>query len=321
MSLSFLPAPVRGALSAVLLGLNTVAWCTPLFLLSLLKLLLPLRSVRRRIDPVLNAIAVGWIRCNGLWMALAGPTAWDVDGTAGLQPDGWYLVNANHQSWVDIFVLQKVLTGRIPMLKFFLKRELIWVPVIGIAWWALDFPFMRRHGREALRRNPALGLQDAAATRKACERFALVPTSVTNFAEGTRATPAKRAAAKSPYRHLLPPKAGALAHAMGALGSRFRSLVDVTIVYPAGAPTFWDLLCGRVPQVVVRVAERTIPPALFDGDAGTDPALRAQVARWLQDLWAGKDAQIDALLGGTAQAPAGSAPGTMADPGAPAPRA
>jgi 1-acyl-sn-glycerol-3-phosphate acyltransferase len=296
MRLSFLPAPVRGAVSAALLALNTIAWCTPLFALSLLKLLLPFTAVRRRIDPLLHAIASGWIGCNGRWMALAGPTAWDVQGLESLQPGGWYLVNANHQSWVDILVLQKVLNGRIPMLKFFLKRELIWVPVIGLAWWALDFPFMRRHGREALRRNPALGLQDAAATRKACERFALVPTSVTNFAEGTRATPAKRAAAKSPYRHLLPPKAGALAHAMGALGSRFRSLLDVTIVYPERTPTFWDLLCGRVPTVVVRITERTIPPELFDGDAGTDPALRAQVARWLQDLWAEKDAQIDALL-------------------------
>lgn len=302
MTLSFLPAPLRGVLSAVLLGLNTIAWCTPLFALSLLKLLLPFTAVRRRIDPLLNAIASGWIRCNGAWMALAGRTRWDVQGADGLRAGGWYLVNANHQSWVDIFVLQKVLDGRIPMLKFFLKRELIWVPVIGIAWWALDFPFMRRHGREALRRNPQLGLQDAAATRKACERFSLVPTSVTNFAEGTRATPAKRAAAKSPYRHLLPPKAGALAHAMGALGERFRSLLDVTIVYPAGAPTFWQLLCGQVPAVTVRITERAIPPQLYAGDPGTDPALRAQVAQWLQQLWAEKDAQIEALLQGGAPA-------------------
>lgn len=296
MSLSFLPAPVRGVLSSLLLSLNTIAWCAPLFALSLLKLLVPVAGVRRRIDPLLNAIASRWIRCNGLWMALAGRTRWDVQGVDGLLAGGWYLVNANHQSWVDIFVLQKVLDGRIPMLKFFLKRELIWVPVIGIAWWALDFPFMRRHGREALRRNPALGAQDAATTRKACERFSLVPTSVTNFAEGTRATPAKRAKARSPYKHLLPPKAGALSHAMGALGQRFSSLLDVTIVYPAGTPTFWQLLCGQVPTVVVRITERQIPPALFAGDPGTDPALRAQVAQWLTRQWAEKDLQIDSLL-------------------------
>ena len=69
-----------------------------------------------------------------------------MEGLGSLRPDSWYLVNCNHRSWVDIFVLQRVLNRRIPLLKFFLKRELIWVPVIGLAWWALDFPFMQRRG-------------------------------------------------------------------------------------------------------------------------------------------------------------------------------
>ena len=282
------------------LAANTVLWCTPLLTLSVIKLLLPLAAVRRHLDPLLNRIAKNWIACNNaLWAVVNPAMTWDVQGAEALQPGGWYLVNANHQSWVDIFVLQKVLNRRIPLLKFFLKQELIYVPVIGLAWWALDFPFMRRHGKAALRRNPALRQQDQQATRRACERFALVPTSVTNFAEDTRFTPAKHQAQGSPYRHLLKPKAGAMALALGALGEKFRALVDVTIVYPDGAPRFWDLLCGRVRRVVVRVRVLEVPAGFAEGDFTADGEYRRAFHRWLDELWREKDAQIDGLLRGT----------------------
>ena len=68
--LSFLPPPVRGALAALLLALNTLFWCTLLFALSLVKLVLPARAVRVRIDPWLNTIATLWIACNSGWMRL-----------------------------------------------------------------------------------------------------------------------------------------------------------------------------------------------------------------------------------------------------------
>ena len=180
-------------------------------------------------------------------MRLTQRTRWDVQGVDALRYEGWYLVNCNHQSWADIFVLQHLLNRRIPMLKFFLKQQLIYVPVIGLAWWALDFPFMKRHGKAELRKRPELRGQDAEATRRACEKFALVPTSVMNFAEGTRFTAAKHRSQSSPYRHLLKPKAGALALALNAMGEHFHSLIDVTIVYPGGAPNFWEFVCGKAP--------------------------------------------------------------------------
>jgi 1-acyl-sn-glycerol-3-phosphate acyltransferase len=294
--LAFLPPVVRGCLAALLLGLGTLFWCVPLFAGALVKLALPFDAVRRRIDPLLNAIAGLWIRSNSGWMRLTQRTQWDVQGLDQLQYEGWYLVNCNHQSWCDIFVLQHLLNGRIPMLKFFLKQQLIWVPVIGLAWWALDFPFMQRHGKAALRRHPELRSQDAQATRRACEKFALVPTSVMNFAEGTRFTAAKHRAQASPYRHLLKPKAGALALALNAMGERFHSLVDVTIVYPDGAPTFWQFACGRVGRIQVQVRQLPIPPEFGAGDYVHDPAFRASFQRWLMALWAFKDQQIDELL-------------------------
>jgi 1-acyl-sn-glycerol-3-phosphate acyltransferase len=294
--LGCLPAPLAGALALVLLALNTLFWCLPLFALALVRLALPAHRVRLAIDPLLNAIATRWIACNSAWLRSMQATAWDVDGVADLRYEGWYLVNCNHRSWVDILVLQHVLNGRVPLLKFFLKQRLIYVPVIGLAWWALDFPFMRRHSKATLRRRPELRGQDREATRRACEKFALVPTCVMNFAEGTRFSPAKQHAQSSPYRHLLKPKAGALALALNAMGERFHALIDVTLVYPAGAPTFWQFACGQLPKVIVRVAERPIPPEFCRGDYAGDARFRAAFHRWLAQLWEHKDRQIEALL-------------------------
>lgn len=294
--LRLLPAPVLGVISSLLLALNTLFWATPLLVLSLFKLLLPLVAVRRLVDRALNALASNWIACNSRWIAWISAAPWDVDGVDALRPGGWYLLNCNHQSWVDIFVLQKVFNRRIPMLKFFLKQQLIWVPVIGLVWWALDFPFMRRHSQAAIRRKPALRLQDLETTRRSCARFALLPTSVMNFAEGTRFRAAKHAAQQSPYRHLLRPKAGALALALNVMGEQFSALLDISIVYPDRTPSYWDLACGRVGRVIVRVREREIPADLVGGDYSGDPDYRRRFQAWLGAQWSEKDALIDTLI-------------------------
>ncbi len=297
--LSSLPPAVRGVIAATLLAANTLFWCSLLFSFAVIKLVLPFKPVRSRVDRILNAVATGWVACNSGWMRLTQRTQWDVAGLEQLEYRGWYMVNCNHQSWVDILVLQHLLNRRIPMLKFFLKRQLIYVPVMGLAWWALDFPFMRRHSDAYLRAHPEKRFQDLDATRAACRKFALVPTSVMNFAEGTRFTRAKHRAQHSPYRHLLKPKAGALALALGALGDKFSSFLDLTIVYPAGAPTFWQFLCGNVPTISVRARSLPIPAEFCTGDYQADLRFRKTVQRWLQALWQEKDGQIEALLHGS----------------------
>ena len=294
-----LPPFLRGVLAAALLGINTLFWCGLLFALAIVKVAVPAKRVRVVIDRALNGIATRWVAGNSAWRRATQRTQWDVAGFDDLPHGGWYLVNANHQSWVDIFVLQHVMNRRIPLLKFFLKQELIWVPVIGLAWWALDFPFMKRHSLAALRKNPELRQQDRETTRKACAKFALVPTSVMNFAEGTRFTREKHKKQASPYRHLLKPKAGALALAMNAMGEQFHSLIDVTIVYPAGAPTFWHFLCGTTPRVILRARQLPIPPEFCTSDYEGDAEFRGVLHRWLADIWAFKDEQIEQLLKGS----------------------
>ena len=294
--LNFLPAPLVGAIAFLLLTLNVFFWVPLLLGLAVVRLLLPFRAVRPRIDPVLVAIAEAWIAGNSRWMALTQRTEWDVEGIEGLDPREWYLVNSNHQSWADIFVLQHLFNRRIPLLKFFIKDQLKWVPVMGLAWWALDFPFMRRHGEDYLKQHPEMRGKDQEATRRACEKFALIPTSVMNFLEGTRFTPAKHARQQSPYRHLLKPKAGGIALALNAMGDKFRAILDVTIVYPDGAPNFWDFLCGRLRRVIVRVQSLPVPEHLMRGDYAADPATREAFGVWVKQLWRDKDAQISRLL-------------------------
>ena len=280
---------VRGAVTLALMVLNVIAWCLPLFVVALTKLLVPIPAWRRLTSRALTALAEGWIGTNRAIFAVTGAMQLDERCAAGLRPESWYLVVSNHRSWVDILVLQSTFNRRIPFLKFFLKRELIWVPLLGLAWWALDMPFMRRYSAAYLERHPERRGLDLAATRVACERFRRIPTSIMNFVEGTRFTEAKRAALRSPYQHLLPPRAGGVAFVLSAMGGVLHSLLDVTIAYRERSPTLWDLCCGRLGRIVVDIRERALDEWLSAGDYASDPEFRQRFQVWISALWAEKD--------------------------------
>ena len=307
--LAWLPGAIRIPLAVLLLMLNIIVHVVPLLTFTLIKLLVPVAALRRGLSRVLVVIAESWIGVNNRLFELFTRTRWDVVGLEGLRTDGNYLVLCNHQSWVDIPVLQKVFNRRIPFLRFFLKSQLIWVPLLGPAWWALDFPFMKRYSREKLLRHPQLQGKDMAATRRACEKFRHMPVSVMNFVEGTRFTRAKHDAQSSPFRHLLRPKAGGVAFVLDAMGEALHAIVDVTIVYMDGPCTMMDLFAGRVRHVQVEVRELPIGPELR-GDYDHDLTFRGRVKTWVRDLWRDKDARIERMLattdGGDAQpAPTG----------------
>ena len=293
--LNFLPSLARGIIASLLFGLNVLFWPFIVLAFSILKFLLPFKSMRHFFDRILQWIAENWISCNSGWMKLTQKTKWDVQGLDDLNYNGWYLVVSNHQSWVDIFVLQHLLNRRIPFMKFFLKRELIWVPVMGLAWCALDFPFLRRHSAEYLKKHPQQKRKDFETTRLYCEKFVNMPTSVMNFLEGTRFTQSKHDRQESPYQYLLRPKAGGIALALSVLGDKFNSLLNIPIVYPDVIPTFWEFLCGKLQRVIVRVQNIEIPKHLLRGDYEGDNNFRVAFQLWVQQLWHEKDLQIQLL--------------------------
>ena len=286
------PILIRLPLVLAIFVVSTVLHVTPLLLLAVAKALIPIAAVRRRIGRGLEAIAESWIAVNSAMIDGFTHTQVIVTGVESLVRDRTYLVLANHLSWVDIPILQKALNRRIPLLRFFLKRQLFWVPVLGLAWWALDFPFMRRHSREQIAANPDLARSDIEATRRACARYRGSPVSVMNFVEGTRATPGKRAASGSEYRHLLRPKAGGVAFVIGAMGDVLDEVLDLTVVYPGGTASLWEFFRGDLAEARVDVRRRPIPDDLRDGDYENDPEYRARFQSWLNRIWHDKDAWI-----------------------------
>lgn len=293
-----LPAGLRLPLAAILIGSSTVLHVLPLFAVALIKAILPFAAVRIACNPLLTGIAESWIAFNSRMIELFTRTRFVVVGDNGLRRDGHYLVLANHQSWVDIPVLQKVFNRRIPLLRFFLKSQLFWIPLMGLAWWALDFPFMKRYTREQVERRPELAGRDIASTRRACQKFRSIPVSVMNFAEGTRFTAAKHAAQHSPYRYLLKPKSGGVAFVIDAMGDGLQAILDVTVVYPQGRPTMLDLFGDKVGEVHVEVRERPIPREFIGGDYQGDAAFRERFQAWMSALWDEKDAAIGRIAGG-----------------------
>ena len=288
--------PLRLALLSLPIAASTVLHVVPLLLVALAKALLPFRPVQRISNPLLTGIAESWIGVNNrLWDGFTH-TRMTVHEDAALRMDGHYLVLANHQSWVDILVLQKVFNRRIPFMRFFLKRQLIWVPLLGLAWWALDFPFMGRYTPKQIARNPQLAGRDIEATRRACDKFRAIPVAIMNFVEGTRFTAAKHASQGAPYRHLLKPKSGGVAFVLDAMGEGLHAILDVTIAYPGGTPSLLDLLADRIPEVRVQVRQRAIPQHILRGDYQHDRAFRARFQQWMNGLWQEKDADIAAML-------------------------
>ena len=294
--LQFLPAPVVGAISMCLYVINTIFWCIPLFFVAFLKFIIPATGWRKFCDIILVAISTSWIFCNNLNQNLTQKTKWEVTGVEKLKMNEWYLVLSNHQSWVDIVVLQRVFHRKIPFLKFFLKKELIWVPLLGLAWWALDFPFMQRYSKTFLEKNPHLKGKDLEITKQACEKFKSTPISVMNFVEGTRFTTEKHQKQGSPYSNLLRPKAGGVAFVLGAMDDVIKHIVNVTIVYPQGVKTFWEFACGHVEKIKVNVEVIPITDEI-KGNYESDTDFRNKFQAWVNSYWERKDNQIDMILG------------------------
>lgn len=270
-------------------------WFIVMFPFVLLRVV-PVYRVQRVASNCCVQIATWWVGSNKrIYKRMHGQQG-QVQVQGQFKPGCSYLVVSNHSAWADIVVLFDVLHRKSPFGRFFLKKELIWVPIVGVVCWAMDFPFMKRHSRAAIARNPALASQDLETTRKACAVYKESPVTVINFLEGTRFTPAKKAKSKSPYNNLLTPKYGGLSASLNAMGEQFEGMVNVSIAYgPSKGNITWSWLCGQQPNMQVQVEIMPIPAELIAGDFRADADFKNRFKNWVGELWATKDEQLEHL--------------------------
>ena len=282
-----LPPSLAGLLAGAVLILSTLTAFLLFTPFILIKVLVPVPAVRRACTDVLFAIARQWSAFNHVFYRVMYPVSWQIDVQGTLDPSRSYLLIGNHQSIIDILLMFDQFFARTPPLCFFLKRELLWMPVIGAACWAMDFPFMSRRSQRA----------DLEETRRFCERFRDHPVTVANFAEGTRFSEQKRVSNRSPYRHLLRPKAAGLAFTLDAMGEQFAGIIDVTIAYrPSKHPVLWSFLIGEQTELAIHIEVLPLPAELMGGDYAGDRAFRERFHGWLNGLWRRKDARLDRLI-------------------------
>jgi 1-acyl-sn-glycerol-3-phosphate acyltransferase len=283
---------IKGVLGFLAVVINTLFWCLFLLTIAIFKLLIPSESWKRLCTKLIINIGECWIYCNGLWIQALHRPRWNVEGFEELDSSNWYLAVANHQSWADIFVLQGITNRKIPMLKFFMKHVLIWVPVIGLAWWALDMPFLKRYTKEEIQKNPELRGKDIKAMEKSFERYSRYPVSIFSFAEGTRFTKEKKDNQLSQFEYLLNPKIGGIGLTLTTM-PYIKLLLDFTIHYEDERRSFWDFLCGRMSKADVKVRQINIPDNLLSKNYEDDPIFRENLKEWVYDIWSDKEKYLE----------------------------
>jgi len=289
---------LQGAIAVLVVSVSTVVITTIIFTLSLFKLVAPRGRARNAMTRWLSSLGELWVSVNQCVAWFYRDMEWDVHMPEGISHKGRYLVFCNHQSGVDILALQRCLNRRAPFGRYLLKQQLIWVPVLGIAWWALDMAFLRRHSKQELLRNPSLRGKDLENAARACEKLKHIPVSMMTFPEGTRLTEAKRLAQNSPYKHLLRPRYGGVGQVLYSFDDALDSLIDVTIIYPDGTPSVWQYVSGQVKKISVHIELRPIEKNLRGRDFREDPITKGHLKTWLGGIWEEKDRLLSAALTG-----------------------
>lgn len=287
-----IPGVIRALLLIILLVLDSILIPASLYLACFIRLFLPFKSWRKVCTGYINFIPRKWSSI------FFNTTQWLNQIDIRIHFDGRidkrksYIALANHQSWADIFVVHKFCNFRTPMVRFFLKRELIKIPFIGWACWLLNYPFMYRHTKESIRKNPELRNIDKQNTRKFCERYKDMPVTIINFSEGTRFTKEKHQRQSSPYHNLLKPKVGGLAHVLDAMNGQVSDILNLTIHYHNNRGLFWDVLSGKTKRIDIHAEILPITEELR-GDYENDKEFRTSLQSWMNTVWEEKDQLLE----------------------------
>lgn len=287
---------LRGIIAILIIAVNMLSIPVLVILLALIQKIMPVNSIKKALYQLSHKILPDiWVGINSFAMDVASTTEWEIIQNGELSREGWYFLMCNHQSWLDIMVLQRVFLRKIPMLKFFMKQELLWtLPVGGLACYVLDFPFMKRHNKEFLKKHPEQRDKDIATTRKSCEKYKYQPIVVMNYLEGTRFTKEKHRIRQSPFQNLLPPKAGGIALVLATMSDYIHHIIDTTIVYHTKTPSLSDFFFGKIRKITVHYEVIEVPSELL-GDYYHDKDFRVSFQQWLNKRWQQKDQLINQI--------------------------
>ena len=287
---------IKGLISLLYLACVTIVLCLGLYCVAIVGFLMPLPSYRLKLRRWCEWFPNAWITAHlylaQYWLGVH----WNIQLPPHLSTEEWVIVVSNHQSWTDPFAVHAALHKKAPFLKFFCKQDIMFIPFINFACYALGFPMLKRYSKEKLEKNPSLRKRDVAETLKSCEQLRWYPSGFNNFLEGTRWTPKKYAKSHSPFKHLLPIKTGGVAYGIQALHNKLERILDVTVLYKTRTVSFWDYLCGKVKDIKVVVREYPIPELIKRGNYAEDAAYRAAFKDWLTIVWKNKDQLIDEHL-------------------------
>jgi len=287
---------LQGAIVLFIVSINSIVLTTVIFVLSLFKLIAPRGSIRNALTHWLSSLGELWVSVNKITASFYRGMEWDIQMPEGISHKGRYLVCCNHQSGVDILVQQHCLNRVAPFGRYLLKQQLIWVPVLGLAWWALDMAFLRRYSKQQLLKNPSLRGKDLENAARACEKLKHIPVSMMTFPEGTRFTEAKMLQQKSPFKHLLRPRYGGIGQVLYSFDDALDSLIDVTIIYPYGTPTMWEFVSGQVRKISVRIQLKPIDDNIRGRDFRNDSVAKGHLRSWLMKLWEEKEQTLSQAM-------------------------
>jgi 1-acyl-sn-glycerol-3-phosphate acyltransferase len=254
----------------------------------------PFKSLKIKLAKISNSIGEYTVYGLKIIMKIMHRDSMQVFDNNEFDKNAWYMAISNHQSWADIFILLVAAHKRIPLLKFFMKKELAWIPFIFLANKTLNMPFVNRHSKKELEKNPNLRNKDYENTLKACKRFLRSPSTIFSYAEGTRNDAAKHKAQNSSYKNLLIPRIGGIATALSAMPN-INVLVDYSVVYKSEKRGAWSFLKGDMKDVKVLVRKYDIPENLKNKNYSTDAEYRENFKNWIEAIWIEKDQEIERL--------------------------
>jgi 1-acyl-sn-glycerol-3-phosphate acyltransferase len=191
------------------------------------------------------------------------------------------IIISNHQQMPDIFALMMLAKekGRLGDLKWFVKDVLKYVPGIGWGMLFLDCLFVKRSWE-----------MDKNMIHSIFSKFTdhNIPIWLISFVEGTRITPFKlkksqnyaKANRLPIFKNVLFPRTKGFVASVQGLNHHVQAVYDITIGYPQGIPSLWQVAKGSAREFHLHVRRFPVDqlPQTSDG-----------LSNWLVNCFAEKD--------------------------------